>query len=269
MRGILSRECLENGNAAIVIESSGIYKLRLTSLLMSLLILASSASIAEPTPYRAVYKASYNGVPISATGIRELSRTDDGGYVLRSEARAFIASVKETTHFEIKDGITPLEYQYHRKGIGKNESDVLKFDWQHMQVARVAEENAWERDMVAGTQDKLSYQLEMRDELARAWKAGTNWTDTAWPEMSYQVAEDDGRIREYRFRVEGQETVDVPAGKFDTIKATRVRDDSARETHFWLAPDYDFLLVRFEHKEEDGGGFKLLLKTAEFDGEPI
>jgi hypothetical protein len=44
--------------------------------------------------------------------------------------------------------------------------------------------------------------------------------------------------------------------------------DSDRTTIFWLAPAYEFLLVRFL-QEEQSGGFELLLKEAKFRGEVI
>ncbi|XOV89553.1 MAG: DUF3108 domain-containing protein [Pseudomonadota bacterium] len=217
---------------------------------------------AEPTPYRAVYKANYKGVPISATGIRELRRIDEDEYLLTSSAKSFIASIDEQTRirFDSTKAVIPIEYQYHRTGLGKNRSDVLTFDWD---AARARQGDQWSLDLVAGVQDKLSYQLEMRDDLVQARDLGAEW-----PEMHYQVAEN-GALREYVFRVVGEESVDTPAGVFSTIKATRVRENSSRVTNFWLAPDYDFMLVRFEQIEDNGRGFTLLLKEAEFNGEPL
>lgn len=229
-------------------------------------ICLAGTSNAEPTPYRAIYKATYNGVPISATGIRELREDENGHYVLSSIAKAFVARIEESTTFttDADTAVKPLEYRYDRRGIGRKESDLLRFDWEDMTVSRVAETEDWERDMPPGVQDKLSYQQVMREDLMAAFEAGNEW-----PVMTYQVAEDDGRIREYRFRVVGEEQVEVPAGTFNTIKAERVRDHNRRTTYFWLAPDYEFLLIRFEQTEADGDGFKLLLKEAELAGSTI
>ncbi len=241
--------------------------MRLTTYLMIWsLVLAASHAGAEPTPYRAVYKASYNGVPISATGIRELRRTVDGQFVLSSIAKSILASVTETTTFDLggSETIRPLQYEYERTGIGRNRADILRFDWEAQKVVRIADQDGWERDLEPGMHDRLSYQQEMREDLLAAQRSGSDW-----PEMVYTVAEDDGRIREYRFRVVSEESIEVPAGQFNTIKAERVREHAERITHFWLAPEYDFLLVRFEQTEQDGGGFKLLLRSADFGGEPL
>lgn len=273
--------CLEGERAClldtgvIVIESNRIYKLqqtskprrRLAALVLCAICLAGTnfAAAVEPTPFRAEYQAKYKGFPISATGIRELTRTEDGRYLMTSSAKSFLASIHEQTLFTLgdKDEIVPVEYQYHRTGIGRNRSAVLTFDWDSMEVLNNVQSKPWHMAITDGTQDKLSYQQRMRAELASAWQ-----TESPWPELHYQVA-DGGHLKEYSFQILGEEMIETPIGRVRTIKASRVRNDDDRSTIFWLAPEYDFLLVRFEQTEKDGDGFKLMLKEAEFDGEPV
>ena len=69
-----------------------------TATIISLFIccLIDSAQVAaEPTPFRAVYKADYKGLPVSAVGIRELKKVEGGIYQLSSTAKSFFASVSE------------------------------------------------------------------------------------------------------------------------------------------------------------------------------
>ncbi len=259
-------------------DTAGIYKLQtnwkrqpvlrlllICTTLCAILLGGISGANADPTPYRALYKADYKGVPISATGIRELRRLEGNEYLLTSSAKSFIASIEEQTRFRFDDtnSVIPIEYQYHRKGLGKNRSDTLTFDWASARASQGDQGEEWAMDLEAGVQDKLSYQLEMREDLVRARDLGADW-----PEMHYQIA-DKGTLQEYTFKVVGEESVETPAGVFRTIKAMRVRENSSRVTNFWLAPDYDFLLVRFEQIEENGRGFTLLLKEAEFGGKPL
>ena len=87
-------------------------------LLVSCLTNAALAepNVREPSLFRAEYKADYKGLPISAKGIRELSKTEDGSYLLSSKATALFATITESTEFEIDGGqVRPIEYQYHRK----------------------------------------------------------------------------------------------------------------------------------------------------------
>jgi hypothetical protein len=215
--------------------------------------------------FRAVYKADYKGLPIRATGIRELSQTADNGYLLSSSASSFVASVTEQSHFSLGDDnqIIPAEYQYHRKGIGKNRDAILRFDWATQQVENDVQAKPWMMSIPVGTLDKLSYQLQMRHDLAAA-----HHQNLPWPELAYQVA-DGGKLKTYQFSVVGLESVTTPVGKFNALRVSRVRQDSDRVTDFWLAVEYDFMLVRFVQKKEDRGGFELMLKKATFRDEIV
>ncbi|MBV1876698.1 MAG: DUF3108 domain-containing protein [Pseudomonadales bacterium] len=254
-------------------------------IIAGLLILTMSALVfSEPSIYRAVYTADYKGLPVSAEGIRQLSRDKNGLYTLSSTATSFFAKIHESSKFQIRDQkILPLEYQYHRSGIGKKRDDILTFDWPNMQalngqaMGQLADNPAAETDqntrtnaaqteklaIQTGTLDKLLYQLQMREDLLAAQQAGN-----AKPELSYMVADRD-KLKSYRFEVIGTEQTSTPLGMLKTVKISRVRDKKNRKTNLWLAPDYEFMLVRFQQLEENGKGFELLLKQAEFNGRSL
>lgn len=266
------------GLGRIVIDCTRIYKgqmtivsairnsilIRYIPVLLFILALPFQAS-AEPSPFRAVYKADYKGLPVSAKGIRELKKIDANRWQLTSVATSFLGTIEELSTFQLDDQLQlqPLEYQYHRKGIGKNRDATLSFDWQHSRVMNDVESTPWEMDIPVGTLDKLLYQLQMRDDLKSA-----HTTDSPWPTLTYQIA-DGGRLKQYEFQVLGMESVKTDVGKIDAVKVQRLRKDKDRVTTIWLAPDYDFLLVRLLQQEENGEGFELLLKQADFDGQPV
>lgn len=231
-------------------------KIKTKTLLIIGLLLSGSIAVADPTPFRAVYKTDYKGLPVSATAIRELKQVSDHQYLFTSTAKSFFISVTEQSLFYWQDRAIPLEYQYSRKGIGKNRDDRMTFDWQ----SNTATREELDFDIIPGTLDRLLYQLQMREDLNAA-------DGDQWPKMQYEVA-DRGRTRVYNFEVTGREVISTPLGDIDTIRATRIRKDNERVTTFWLAPDYDFLLVRFLQQEEKGG-FELLLKEVEFDGQRL
>lgn len=230
--------------------------------LFALCILGGNRVTAEPTPFRAVYKADYKGLPVSAVAIRELRQIEDRKYLLSSSAKSFFTSVREQSIFTL-DGqhLVPLEYQYKRTGIGKNREVILTFDRQAGKVT--SELKPWELEITDQTLDKLLYQFKMREDLQNASQNGQ-----AWPDMNYQVA-DERRIKSYNFKVTGEEFIDTPVGRIRTVKAVRIRKDGKRTTTFWLAPNYEFLLIRLLQTEKKGEGFELLLKEAEFDGEQV
>ena len=112
------------------------YRVASAACLLFLIVFAMDQTIAEPVPFRATYKADYKGLPVSATGIRELTKLSDNRFLLSSTAESFFASIVEQSVFQLdeNDNAMPLEYQYHRTGIGKNRHDVLAFDWANMKV---------------------------------------------------------------------------------------------------------------------------------------
>ena len=223
---------------------------------------ASTQVIAAPSPFKAIYKADYKGMPVSAVGIRELKLIEDNKYILSSSAKSFFATVAEHSIFRVEEQkIQPIEYQYKRSGIGKNRKVILNFDWQSQTVEDKAD--AWEMDVSDGVLDKLLYQFKMRQDLQDAVEL-----NQPWPELSYQIA-DDARLKTYIFKITGEEDIDTPIGKIKTVKTLRIRKNSDRTTTFWLAPDYEFMLIRLKQVEKNGKGFELLLKEAQFNGKQV
>ena len=234
-------------------------------LLIALALIASVAAVAQPAPFRAEYKADYKGVPINAVGIRELRQHEDGSWELTSTAKAaFLAKVVESTRFGLDDAVVEARrYNYRRSGIGRKKTVDLSFDWENGTARQTEGKRPWEVPIESGTYDRLLYQYQMQSDLIRARDAGEGW-----PRMHYVIA-DDGRLRTYDFEVTGTEVIETPVGKMNTIKAIRIRENSTRETTFWLSPEHDFMLVRFRQIEDDGKGFELLLREAVLDGEPV
>lgn len=217
-----------------------------------------------PSLYRAEYKADYKGFPVKATGIRELKKDKNGIYTLSSTATSFLATISESSAFKVIDQkITPIEYQYHRSGIGKKRDAVLNFDWQKMKVLNNVQSRPWQMAITDASMDKLVYQLQMREDLMAIKASGQ-----AWPPLRYEIA-DGGKLKVYEFEVMGTEVIDTPIGKVDTLKIMRIKHRKNRETAFWLAPEYEFLLVRLQQLEGNGKGFELLLKNAIFNGKTL
>ena len=121
-------------------------------------------------------------------------------------------------------GVRPDTYHYSRSGGSRERKAELSFDWQAMSVSNHVEDSRWEMEIPAGTLDKLVSQLAMMLALRNGE------TD-----VSFNIA-DGGKLKEYRFRVVGEETLELPAGTFDTVKITKLRDNKKRETYIWCAP---------------------------------
>ena len=211
---------------------------------------------AKPIPFRALYQANYKGLPINAVGVRELRETGSNKFLFSSSASTFFSSINEESLFSWDERIIPIEYRYIRQGLGKDKNDLITFDWE-TSTANYSSEN---HIITHGVIDKLAYQLQLRQDLI-------NVNTPPWPKMSYSVMEGN-HLKRYEFMIRGKQDTETLIGKFKTVKLDRIRDNTDRKTTFWLALEYDFLLIKFK-QSEPGDTFELLLKQAEINGRQI
>ncbi len=228
--------------------------MKITTLI--LLVICSAASYAEPRLFYAEYVAKFDGLPIRAKGVRQLDRVNNNEYRLTSSATSILAKITETSTFTVTgDRLEPHRYDYSRGGLGKNRKAFLAFDYSGGNLLH--EDGTSE--LIAGTLDKLSYQYQLRLDLAKL-AACADSADL----LEYTVADGD-KLKHYEFRLAGEEVLDTPVGALNTVRLERVREnDSDRQTTFWLAKDHDYLLTRFK-QEESGKGFELNLQSFSFE----
>ncbi len=205
--------------------------------------------------FKAVYTTAFDlGVSLSGEAVRELKPLENGDWSFTSEASSLMAGISEKTRFTYlpSEHIKPISYRYHRKVLGKSRKASIDFDWTNKRVTTIVKDQPWKMSIPEATQDKLSYQLQMRLDLM----AGKT-------EMTYAVA-DGGKLKEYRFTVTGEETIETPFGTYNAVRVMRDRGANAeRETLIWFAPELDYLIVRLEQTETDGKTYGLLLKNLE------
>ncbi|KEA62726.1 Enzyme involved in the deoxyxylulose pathway of isoprenoid biosynthesis [Marinobacterium lacunae] len=227
----------------------------LRTLLITLALSQSGFIFADSLkPFRATYSAKLDGgLAISADATRELKQLEDGGWVFTSTADAVLARQHEKSQFTYLDEqIHPLSYSYQREVLGRERRVKLAFNWKKQRVTTTVDDKPWHMQIPPGTQDKLSYQLQLRRDLAEG--------NTA---LRYDVA-DGGLLSEYIFKVLGEESIETRAGTFNAIKVERVREEgSGRTTYIWFAPDLEYLIVKLYQTESDGKEYELLLNQLE------
>lgn len=227
-----------------------------TILLTSLAILASDASAAIPPDFKASYELSRGSMKIGNSTI-ELATTHNGNYTYKSRSWPvrWVAwflkdKLSETSKGSISEkGVRPDSYYYQRTGGSVEREAKLQFNWDDMSVENNVEDSRWKMDIPAGTLDKLASQLGMMYALTRGE------TD-----ISFNVA-DGGKLKEYRFKVVGEETLELPAGTFHTVKITKLRDNNKRETYIWCAPELHYLPVRIWQREKDDAEYQSDLES--------
>ncbi|MDO3384558.1 DUF3108 domain-containing protein [Gilvimarinus sp. SDUM040013] len=227
--------------------------------LISMCATADTASVSEATPpkqFKNIYKARVYGIGITVT--HELTALDDG-HKLRFFADSFVASIEEISHFDWpnQDRLRPLSYSYERTGLGRDRTAKLDFNWETGKVTNNVQDKPWKMKIEPGVLDKLSFQIQLQHDLI----AGKTES------LAYDIA-DGGRVKHYEFEIVGRETLETPLGKVDTVKIKRSRKDDDRVTYAWMAPKYDYLLVRMQ-QEEGGDVYTIYIHESEIDGETI
>lgn len=219
-------------------------------------IAAESTSL---NPFTVVYNFSNSGISMVRM-TRTLTQHEDGHYQLTSRSRAvdffawFIKDrISETSQWQFINGQPrPNHYQYRRTG--KRERHVeLDFDWQRGRVTNTINNDPWQMDIPPQTLDKLLYQLSLMLDL----KAGRKTLD-------YTVA-DGGKLKQFHFNLLGQEQLELPLGRFDTLKLKH--NSHKRSTTIWCAPSLDYLPVRIKHIGKDD--HEILMEAISVEGLPF
>ena len=235
---------------------SVLLKAVLCSVLFKTPLTAVAADTTPPiTPFKAIYTSEWDiGIALSGEVERSLSKTADGKWLFRTFANTMVASIDESSVVTFNNReVIPLEYLYKKKVLGRKREAKLSFNWPEMSVKNNVDDKPWKMTIPAHTQDKLSYQLQMRIDL-KSGKRGP---------FTYKIA-DGGRLKEYDFKVVGEEVIQSPLGKFETIKVEMDRGPNAtRETFIWYAPALDFMIVKLKQTEADGKVYALHLKSME------
>ena len=210
-----------------------------------------------PDSFSNEYTSTALGFKVTVT--HSLTPLDDGTYQMRFFARSWFASIDETSRLRIDEEtqqVIPLHYKYKRRVMGRDRDAELTFDWDKNTVTNNVQNTTWKMDIAQRVQDKLSYQLQLQQDLINNRE-----------ELVYQIA-DGGRLKEYGFEIVGEELLETPLGKVNTVKVKRSRENDDRVTYAWLAKDWDYLLVRLQ-QEEDGHAYTIYLGEAEINGKKI
>ncbi len=211
-----------------------------------------------PKSFSNQYVSSAMGFRITVTH-ELLPQEEEGTYAMHFRAESWLGSIHETSILrwdEENAQVIPLIYTYKRRGVGRNRDAELNFDWDNQNVINKVQNTRWKMDIAQKVQDKLSYQLQLQQDLL-----------DGETKFVYQIA-DGGRLKAYGFEVVGEETLSTPLGKVETVKVKRSRENDERATYAWLAKKYNYLLVRMQ-QEEKGKTYDINISKATLNGEPL
>lgn len=211
-----------------------------------LLALATVHVVAAPLPeFEVQYTLRYEDIRVGEAIYRLRQQGDAYLYESHSKPVGIAAwfrkdRVEERSQWAWhEDRIRPMQYLYRRTG-GRSDRDAeLIFDWEALQVENRVAGHPWVMDIPPDALDKMVVTLVLMQDLARGKQ-----------DVEYAIA-DGGKLKTYRFKVVGEETVNTPAGSFDTLKLERLRDDNKRYTAIWCAPELHYLPVKLLQREDD------------------
>lgn len=226
-------------------------------LLFLALIPAGAALAADLKPFNATYSLSRAGLDLANVSLL-LRKEGDDRFVYESETTAVgLAAVfrddriVERSDWQAVDhAMRPLAYAYTHEGSKKNRNVTLNFDWQTGSVVNHARGKVWTMDVPTGTLDKFLVRLALMLDLQDGRE-----------DLRYDVA-DGGQLKEYRFLRGGEETIDTPLGRLETVKIASGKFDRKYGTTFWCSPQYDYLPVRVERTER-GALYRMEIRAVE------
>jgi hypothetical protein len=201
-----------------------------------------------PAPFEASFKIVRNGMKVAEMH-SSLSRLDNDNYIYRSETNStglasifYKLHVLEESHWYLHEQqIKPLNYSYDRIKKKKEKHKKTVFDWKNMQAHYVGDGTKSSFELQAGMTDKLLYQINLMHDL----KMGHTPT-------SYTVV-DGAKIKTYKLKYLGEESIDTPIGRFNTMKFSRLKSGNKDRITLWCAEDLHYLPIKVESIDDDDG----------------
>jgi hypothetical protein len=217
------------------------------SLSLLFLILLCGNVDAKPllAPFEIDYEINRSGLALIDMQ-RRLIQTDNGEYRFESNSRPtrkiswlLKDRISESSLWQFhKQQLRPLHYHYQHRGGKNNQHIELDFDWPQGIVNDSQRTPVWSKKIPPQTSDKLLYQLQLMLDL----QAGKET-------LSYTIV-DHGKIRRYDFKRVGNDIIELPIGRYETVKLHR--NAGKRSTTIWCAPELNYLPVRIELTGKDG-----------------
>jgi hypothetical protein len=211
---------------------------------------AVAARAAPPARVTLVYGLQRDGQPLAE--VTETLEHRDGRYEIASEAkgRGILAALplgqfRRDSRGEVTPaGLRPEAFRDQRGG----RTAEATFDWTARTLATSYRDRVETHALDGATHDRLTQVYTFA--FARPLDA------------PFEMRVTDGRgVADHRYAVTGREWIDVPAGRFETLRIERVRDPGdLRETAVWLAIRRHHLPVRVLVVERDGARLDQVLE---------
>jgi hypothetical protein len=182
--------------------------------------------------------ATRSVLSLSGDGVFEYRR-EGGSYRIESSVTAIgIFESRQSSAGSVRaEGLVP-----HRFTLQSSRRDPrsIDFDWAARRVS--FSHTGGSEPTQPQMQDRLSLMMQLAWRHRRQPGVSTFEMPVAGPR----------HVSTYVFRVEGEETVTMPAGRFEAVKFERRKESSDDEFEVWLAPSLCSLPVRLRFADDKG-----------------
>ena len=209
---------------------------------MLLLTLLTGTVSAAPQAFQANYSVIKSGLSL---GEMKASLTYSGNqytYLKQTKANGLAALISGDTLTERSQGdkkghqLSSKNYLHHHKNRRKDRRDQFNFT-APSQVQGNYKGTAYSLNVPNGTLDPALLELRIMEDIV------------ANRPLNYRITEK-GKLKDYRFRKLGRETLSLPAGHYECEKIQMARDNGQRTTTIWLAKELNYLPVQIRHNEK-------------------
>ena len=216
------------------------------SLLFATSVAAPVAAVADTSvtppmqPYTARYQVSYRG--LSGGEIESSFRRGAQPGLWQYETRVYpnlfgriavSSQAHELSTMQVSPGgVRPLSFAFNDGSSDRHKDVQLAYDWAAGRLSGTAEGKPIEIELTPGTQDTASVQAAMIRERLAGRKP-----------QSFKIVTG-GKLREYRYWMEGTQQVMTPFGQLEAEVWVNARDGSNRVSKVWHAPSLGFVPVQ-------------------------
>ena len=195
--------------------------------------------------FNAYYTIQKSGVSFSNIRISYYKKGKHFFYESETQTNDFYSWIQDRNLLEksqwnvVNHQIKPIKYQYTYYS-NKNQRKVdLLFNWDDHIVKNTVGKKSWLLDINSQTQDKLSSQIALIQQLS---KKGDEKS------FKFSVA-DGGKLKSYQYVIIGEEEIATALGNYQAIKVELTKNNKITNTVIWFAPKLNYIPIAIQRKK--------------------
>jgi len=214
---------------------------------------ACDAQSPLPARFRLDFVAQASRGPFTLEGENELVFGIEGGrYALRSATRSLLFSAEQRSAGDVRGALlVPREYTERSQ---RRPPKSTRIDWDRGSVQFSAN-----KDGPSVTEPLLQDRLSLLVQVGQQLRAQQARGAVVLPVAGVR------HVNTYRLELRGAETLELPAGRFETWRLERPLTAEQDGIEVWVAPQLCWLPVRLRFTDDHGQVIQNQLRAASFD----